>query len=121
MNRLLKLSNCALALHGQPPLYETSAVAATARSKAPPRQQHSRTAAPETEELKDYSDCFHISVAWSLSEPSTSDQAVISNIDLGKLKELKVRFDCVKAKIGNNVTSIPLLDKELDDRGFVGA
>lgn len=134
LNRLLRLSNRTLSLYGQPPLYETSTLAATPRrsstskigatatasGKALSREHQRRRAAQDTEELKDYSDCFHVSIAWSLSEPSTFAQEAISKIDLWKLKELKVRFDCVKAKIGNNVTSIPLLDKYLDDRGFVG-
>ena len=135
LNRLLRLSNRALAKHGQPPLYETPITlggtsrertasttdgGSTGGSKTPSRRPQSRTAARDTEEVKDYSECFHISIAWSLIEPSTLDQEAISKIDLGKAKELMVRFDCVKAKIGNNVTSIPLLDHDLDERGFVG-
>lgn len=56
----------------------------------------------------DYSHCFHISLAWSLTEPSPDERDQIANIKLRELSDLSVYFDCVKAKIGNNITSMPL-------------
>ncbi|KAG2415617.1 hypothetical protein HFD88_006808 [Aspergillus terreus] len=81
LNRLLKLSNRSLARFDQPPLQDSRA---------------------------DYSDCFHISIAWSLTEPSAEDTERLANLDLQNLSGLRIGFDCVKAKIGNNITSIPL-------------
>lgn len=103
MNCLLRLSNQSLAQFGQLPLYEPSS--------------HGRpeTRAPARRDLKggqdgntDYSRCFHISLAWSLTEPSVKDLERLASIDLQPLRGLLVRFDSVKAKIGNNVVSIPL-------------
>lgn len=57
---------------------------------------------------EDFSGCFHVSLAWTLSEPSSKDREQITGIDLHALRELQIEFDSLKAKIGNNVTSIPL-------------
>ncbi|PWY71066.1 hypothetical protein BO94DRAFT_476806 [Aspergillus sclerotioniger CBS 115572] len=107
LNRLLRLSNRSLARVEQPPLYETSQdVAAVLESK-------SRTAQPQVsrgtgQTRGDYSHCFHVSLAWSLTGPSSEEREEIVSIDLQKVHGLNIRFDCVKVKIGNNVSSIPL-------------
>ncbi|KAJ5256665.1 hypothetical protein N7478_012769 [Penicillium angulare] len=88
LNALLGLSNRALARVGQPPLYASSVGDST-------HQQ-------------DYSANFHISIAWMLTEPRIEDTQHLTTIDLDPLQDLCVQFDCLKVKIGNNVTSIPL-------------
>ncbi|KAB8077884.1 U6 snRNA phosphodiesterase Usb1 [Aspergillus leporis] len=119
LNHLLRLSNQSLALFGQPPLYEASPHIpdADAGSSGPVQQQRQNKANGRTEST-DYSRCFHISVAWSLAEPSPDTRSRIANIDLRKLGDLSIRFDCVKAKIGNNITSIPLLAGISDQKGI---
>lgn len=57
---------------------------------------------------EDFSGCFHISLAWSLSEPSVKERERVAGIDLQALRGIQVGFDSVKAKIGNIVGSIPL-------------
>ncbi|KAL4798278.1 U6 snRNA phosphodiesterase Usb1 [Aspergillus venezuelensis] len=94
LNNLLHVSNRSLGLFGQPPLYE-------AASDSVKQDTGSASAG-------DYTGCFHISIAWSLEEPSAEEKERMENMDLGELSALKIRFDCVKAKIGNNVSSIPL-------------
>ena len=94
LNRLLALSNRSLALFDQPPLYEGS----TGVDKKQVSGQLSG----------DYSRCFHISLAWSLTEPSLEARKRIASMDLRSLGDLDIRFDCVKAKIGNQISSIPL-------------
>ena len=89
LNRLLGISNRSLARFDQPPLYENVT--------------HLLSKEPE-----DYSHCFHISLAWTLSEPSPCAKERTARIDLRRLTELSIHFNSVKAKIGNNVTSIPL-------------
>ncbi|KAJ5538990.1 hypothetical protein N7513_007322 [Penicillium frequentans] len=86
LNGLLRLSNCALARFDQPPLYA---------SHGTPHNQ-------------DFSDYFHISLAWALKEPNTEEKDRVATSDLKPLQDLRVRFDSVKVKIGNNVSSIPL-------------
>ncbi|RMJ24089.1 hypothetical protein PHISP_05047 [Aspergillus sp. HF37] len=90
LNRLLAISNRSLALFDQPPLYRSSTGATAKGSDG------------------DCSHCFHISLAWTLSEPSQAAKERIAQIDLRKLREFSILFSSVKAKIGNNVSNIPL-------------
>lgn len=101
LNCLLKLSNDALDRFGQPPLYVGS------------RSQETRTKASSTPrntnvQPEDFSGCFHISLAWTLSAPSSKDREKIAQIDMRALRDIQIGFDSVKAKIGNIVKSIPL-------------
>lgn len=108
LNRLLKLSNRSLASFNQPPLYEKA-------------NQNSSGQQKQTNEAnEDYSHCFHISIAWSLTEPSTNDNERLASIELQGLEGLRVRFDCVKAKIGNNICSIPLPSGIVEQKGIGG-
>ncbi|KAJ5520763.1 hypothetical protein N7463_001216 [Penicillium fimorum] len=100
LNRLLKLSNDILARFGQPPLYATAA-----REQQTTASLRNRNSSLSD---KDFSGCFHISLAWSLSEPSPKERERVAEIDLRALREIQVGFDSVKAKIGNIVGSIPL-------------
>jgi hypothetical protein len=59
-------------------------------------------------DLQDYSNCFHISLAWSLSQPSETDTQILLKLDVARLKEMMITFDSVKAKIGNHVSSLSL-------------
>lgn len=101
LNRLLKLSNDTLARFGQPPLYAASSTQG---------QQTSVSLRDRSSSLsgEDFSGCFHISLAWSLSEPSLKERERIAGVDLRALREIQVGFHSVKAKIGNIVGSIPL-------------
>lgn len=58
--------------------------------------------------MTDHSDCFHISLAWTLSEPSRKECELVEATDLKSLDGLHVKFDSVKVKIGNHVESIQL-------------
>lgn len=86
LNGLLRLSNRILARFDQPPLYASNG----------------------TTHNQDFSDCFHISLAWALKEPNEEEKDRVATTDLTPLQDLRVRFDSVKVKIGNNVASIPL-------------
>ncbi|KAJ9233297.1 hypothetical protein DTO169E5_7108 [Paecilomyces variotii] len=125
LNRLLRISNQCLASFGQPPLYE-SAAKYPSLSRGKDKSGTSRGRRKEdsqrevAESTMDYSNCFHISIGWNLEEPSPQDRERVSKIDLGKVKELKVHFLSVKAKIGNTVSNIDLQTKSLEERGFVG-
>lgn len=114
LNTLLALSNRSLASFGQPPLYEKTGLESTSQADRigtpEPRlaQQQQRKNARLPTAMGDYSHCFHISLAWSLTEPSVEDKERLARIDLAALQGREVAFDCVKAKIGNNITSISL-------------
>jgi hypothetical protein len=101
LNRLLSLSNHSLAHFGQPPLY--------AGRPAGPVHRLERNESVQTDtQPEDLSHCFHVSLAWSLPEPTPEQKKKIEAIDLHHLRSLFIHFDCVKAKIGNNISSIPL-------------
>lgn len=125
LNRLLRLSNRALALFGQPPLYERTSQE-TSRSETAPitgrSDDYRRELDMKPSEIGagNYSHFFHISLAWSLTGPSADDQARLADIDLRELMGYRVRFDCVKAKIGNNISSIHLPKGVFEQRGIGG-
>ncbi|QKX54193.1 uncharacterized protein TRUGW13939_01277 [Talaromyces rugulosus] len=99
LNTLLRISNQTLTIFGQPCLYTTT---------------FSNSSSSSSSAYKDFSDRFHISLAWSLTAPSIDDQTRISGIDLTPLEEsLDIVFSSVKVKIGNVVKSLPL-DRAID-------
>lgn len=100
LNRLLHLCNHTLAQFDQPPLYAKS---------LPARPSQSSTSPGHGLQMTDHSDCFHISLAWTLSEPSRKERELVEGTDLKSLKGLHVKFDSVKVKIGNHVESLQLL------------
>lgn len=108
LNRLLRLSNRALARFEQPPLYESSQDVAAERKSNGGGTTLPRVSTESGQSGADYSHCFHISLAWSLTGLSSAERELIGGVDLRKVRELAVRFDCVKVKIGNHVSSIPL-------------
>ncbi|RHZ57782.1 HVSL domain-containing protein [Aspergillus thermomutatus] len=101
LNRLLALANRSLAHFDQPPLY--------ADRSTEPIHMHGRLESikPDTQP-EDLSHCFHVSLAWSLTEPTPEQKKEIEAMDLRGLRSLIIHFDCVKAKIGNTISSIPL-------------
>ncbi|KAL4814109.1 U6 snRNA phosphodiesterase Usb1 [Aspergillus spinulosporus] len=101
LKRLLHISNRSLGLFNQPPLY-----APLLNSKSGGNQPNIRGSKPAS--TGDYTECFHISIAWSLEEPTDQEKKSMESIDIQRLKTLMIKFDCLKTKIGNNVSSIPL-------------
>jgi hypothetical protein len=101
LNRLLGLSNRSLAHFGQPPLY-------AGRSPGPVHRHGRHESVKPDTQPEDFSHCFHISLAWTLTEPTPEQKKKIEAIDLRRLQSLTIHFDCVKVKIGNNISSIPL-------------
>ena len=81
LNQLLRLANAALAHFHQPPLYERDTRA-------------SRASAGQKSGLVDgdfdYTDCFHISLAWSLDEPDPEERQRVREMDLKALQGLRV-------------------------------
>jgi len=101
LNRLLDLSNeCATQFH-LPLLYKQGVVYAgesANKNKRPERK------------AEDSSSAFHISIAWTLQEPSEDERATVQSVILpSELAEKDIRFDTVKLKIGNVVNDITLV------------
>lgn len=100
--KLLQACNNVATVHDQPKLYEDDRAGVT--TKGPEADQRASSTVAEK---------FHISIAWSLRPP-----APISNIDsnpstsLPRLaQELRIPFEDVKVRIGQDVTSLPLVTR----------
>lgn len=110
LNLLLKCCNRTCEQAGLPTLYqsfhEKGGPGRSSAAAAPLRQGK----ANPTEALDEYSDMFHFSLGWSLEEPvnKTLDLNDLEGGTADDLKSIRVRFDSVKVKIGNTITSVPL-------------
>ncbi|PGH12751.1 hypothetical protein AJ79_04112 [Helicocarpus griseus UAMH5409] len=118
LNRLLAISNQSLAAFRQPPLYQKPGAPMDSRGKK--RAGESQTQKSKDVPLGDYSDYFHISIAWSLTEPSVEDKERVGSTNLSKLKEVEVPFGSVKLKIGNSIHNLELPTRVLGEGGFFG-
>lgn len=109
LNRLLRISNQILGSYGQPSLYAAEKGSENGGSK------HDKSKSRLTE-AEDFTNCFHISLAWSLTEPSLEEQERVSSIALDEMKFLEISFSSVKAKIGNVVHSLNLESLWFDNK-----
>jgi hypothetical protein len=137
LNRLLWASNRVVMSFGQAPLYapEDLPSAKIQRGNARGRsrgfrggQGYSRGPAkvnPEDEAQFDCSSHFHVSLGWSLEEPSlemanrtksTTILAIVKTLTT----ELVTGFEAVKVKVGNAVTVVPLPTKVKEGTGLIG-
>jgi hypothetical protein len=120
LNRLLDACNKTASGSQQPTLYLEEALIENTRPKKKQSQQmqlEQKLDAFVNREIPDCSDSFHVSLAWSLKKPS--DNAINQAVIVDELKQLAVTFDSVKVKIGNILTSVPLLSKVAKSRGSV--
>ncbi|KAI5296771.1 hypothetical protein KEM56_005349 [Ascosphaera pollenicola] len=104
LNRLLRLSNTAAQSFGKPLLYENEATAKSAKQTS----------------TVDHTNHFHISIAWTLQEPSAKGKERLSAIDLRRIKEMAIYFDCMKARIGNNVVTLPFSTRKNAQESGIG-
>ena len=74
-------------------------------------------------EMHDRSNAFHFSVAWSLEPPDKDLIQTTTALAVSQMKgvhTIKVKVEDIKAKIGNNVTSIHLQSKIGESKGLFG-
>jgi hypothetical protein len=103
LNALLEACNAAAGASGFPLLYGDGAGSGDAEddsgSKAHP----------------DRSDCFHFSLAWSLTAPDDDSEGLLESVwtspEAAPAREMRVRFDRVLVKIGNAIHTIDLGSK----------
>ncbi|PGH16373.1 hypothetical protein AJ80_05223 [Polytolypa hystricis UAMH7299] len=118
LNSLLRLCNRSLAAFNQPPLYDNTTNSSTRGCRKGQQTRTQRPAAPAAN--RDFSGCFHLSIAWSLEEPTPDEKQRVADINLDKLREIKVPFNSIKLKIGNNIHNLPLPTTVISEGGFVG-
>ncbi|TGO30606.1 hypothetical protein BPAE_0004g00630 [Botrytis paeoniae] len=120
LNKLLHVSNKVVEEFGQPPLYANSRTSVNGQqvARGAHHSQHGKPFRDKTQQKKDVfndvadlSDAFHISIAWTLLPP---DQELIEATErltaneLMKVKQIQIKTEEIKAKIGNVVTNVPL-------------
>ncbi|EZG03033.1 hypothetical protein H106_06551 [Trichophyton rubrum CBS 735.88] len=118
LNQLLRLSNSSLACFGQPPLYESPG--GTQKRKHGRQAGHQRNPSSSTGSIDaDYTSCFHISIAWALEEPSDDEKERLTSIEL-PARDLIIKFNNVKVKVGNQIHGEALLTSIADGAGLEG-
>jgi hypothetical protein len=105
LNGLLHVSNEACHATGQPELYVPRR-ATNGDKKARMKVKTNQSLTWMKSEVPDCSSSFHVSLAWSLEAQELSNEQHLTSLE--ELQTLSVSFDCVKVKIGNTVTSVPL-------------
>jgi hypothetical protein len=138
LNRLLHLSNTVVTSFGQLPLYTLRGKHISSKRRCPESREREREEGDDSHHAVDYGlapdladhrvDCsslFHVSLAWSLSEPSNRHiECSRSPEDVNAIKQniasLSIRFDSIKTKIGNAVSVVPLQVKAEEEKGLLG-
>ncbi|KAI1259935.1 U6 snRNA phosphodiesterase Usb1 [Xylariaceae sp. FL1019] len=108
LTALLKRSNDLVTRYGQPALYTAPSTSAQ-------------------ENKPDVGTSFHVSIAWSFAEPTIELRTLTSDVLNGatkptsasvttsktkdELRQMRIRVDGIKAKIGNIVSHVPLPDR----------
>ena len=120
LNKLLQVSNAAAAAFQQQLLYAN----AQNMGSEIHEQERSRKLSDSRRATKgtavglhsntgdDLSSCFHISIAWTLDEPSASMQQSLEDLVGDEHFHLKLDVDAIKTKIGNAVTNTQLAIKQ---------
>lgn len=119
LNKLLHVSNKIVEEYGQPPLYANARTGEngtkSTRSIQNFKVRNFKTKGHQQkqgfDDMVNSSAAFHISIAWTLSPP---DQELIeaterlTTNELMRVKQIEIKTEEIKAKIGNVVTNIPL-------------
>jgi U6 snRNA phosphodiesterase len=129
LNKLLAVCNGTVEDYLQPPLYATPRSTCQQSPKANGRpRKYGRTnmsASSSNEEILDFSTLFHISIGWALERPSSSvmdhTNSLINNEGFESLRNVPVKVDTLKMKIGNIITSISLAPKAAEGKSIFGA
>jgi hypothetical protein len=123
--------------HGQPPLYavpqagednETASRSATkfkARTDIHVRKKSlsAQRASTDCTEIRDISDAFHFSIAWTLAKPNSElllSTQELAKMHFDKIKAIQVKVSEIKAKVGNVISSVPLPTDVVVRRGLFG-
>ena len=67
----------------------------------------------------DLSSCFHVSVAWTLDQPSNEMLKTLEGLMDGNNMRLGFKVSTVKAKVGNVVTSWSLAARTESSNGII--
>lgn len=129
MNKLLHVSNKVVEEYGQPPLYANPRASVNGIKNAHPSQDVkylNRKPQPKKQDFSDMidsSEAFHISIAWTLLPPDQelieATERLMAN-ELTEVKQIQIRTEEIKAKIGNVVTNVSLPIGITEGKGLFG-
>ncbi|TAQ83612.1 hypothetical protein B7494_g8059 [Chlorociboria aeruginascens] len=128
LNRLLHVCNTVVMEWHLPPLYDSSsssiglASSLTSNSKAEGRKGVGKGTVTWAD-MRDLSNAFHVSVAWTLEAPSQELRELTKKLmdeGLGELTRTKVEVEGIKGKVGNVVTNIPLPRNVMEGKSLFG-
>jgi hypothetical protein len=133
LNKLLHVSNTIVQEYGQPPLYIKSinaSKAATTKNNRGPRAKPDRRNSLSKKssmfnwgEMKDASDAFHVSIAWTLEAPSQKLVELTNSRmsdEFEEFRQTQVKIEEIKSKVGNVVSSMPLQKSVAEGKGLFG-
>jgi hypothetical protein len=121
LNSLLHACNEAVKGHGHPGLY-TGGKGDGSMEDNDFNDGSKRRRVDEDERQKhDYSEYFHVSIAWNLTEPDTEWTDLVRTIATSKyIQSPEAAFDAAKVRIGNVVHSITLPARRSRKVGVLG-
>jgi hypothetical protein len=109
LNALLNACNNAAEKCGRPGLYVGGRGDGPMDDDAGHEGSKRRKSEQSEGEHNDYSDRFHITIAWNLEEPDPEWTSLIKTIDVSKyIQSPQASFDAVKVRVGNVVHNIAL-------------
>lgn len=128
LNKLLTVCNGTVEDYSQPPLYASPRTASqqSPSTKARPKRPewNKQSFSSRNVDTPDFSSTFHISIGWALEQPNSYMMdftvATANSTEFESLKIVSARVDNLKAKVGNNVTSISLAPKAVERKSLFG-
>jgi hypothetical protein len=121
LNGLLNACNEAVESHGHPGLYTGGMGDGPMEDRDLDDGSKRRTVDTVQRRKHDYSEYFHVSIAWNLAEPDTEWMTLVQTIDTSKYIQLpEAAFDAIKVRIGNAVQNITLPAKRAVKGGALG-
>jgi hypothetical protein len=121
LNGLLRACNKAAESHGHAGLYTGSYGDGPMEDNNSDNKSKRRRVNEDELQEHDYSEYFHVSIAWNLTEPDTEWTTLVRTIDTSKyMQSPGAAFDAVKVRIGNVVHSISLPIRRSGKGGVLG-
>ncbi|KAL8822858.1 MAG: hypothetical protein Q9191_006414 [Dirinaria sp. TL-2023a] len=117
LNKLLQVSNWSAQAFNQPWLYSEAKSISVEPCLKKSMQRGSRSGSGKQRTVALESDCaeqadmssnFHISIGWSLAKPTEDAVRRLDEVADEELSGIKLDVNCIKIKIGNAVTAVPL-------------
>jgi hypothetical protein len=121
LNGLLYACNEAVESHGHPGLYTGGKGDGPMQDNKAGDDSKRRKVDEVKPQKLDYSEYFHVSIAWNLAEPDAEWTTLVRTIDTSKyIQSPEAALDAVKVRIGNAVQSITLPTRRSVQGGVLG-